>query len=70
MRLKSNRDQDRVHLRDMIDVGLVDREMLLGLPPELASRLDALLNEAVLEILPTVASTPHLLHRKEKYHRP
>ena len=28
MKLLANRDQDRVHLRDMIDVGLVGREML------------------------------------------
>lgn len=46
MKLMANRDQDRVHLRDMIDVGLVDRNFLAGLPSELASRLDALLSEA------------------------
>jgi hypothetical protein len=46
MKLMANRDQDRVHLRDMIDVGLVTRDMLEALPPELASRLDALLSEA------------------------
>jgi hypothetical protein len=46
MKLMSNRDQDRVHLRDMIDVGLIDRVMLVSLPPELASRLEALLIEA------------------------
>ncbi|HXG09870.1 MAG TPA: hypothetical protein VNK04_08790 [Gemmataceae bacterium] len=46
MKLMSNRDQDRVHLRDLIDVGLVGRELLQGLPPELAERLDALLTEA------------------------
>jgi len=46
MKLMSNRDQDRVHLRDLIDVGLVGRELLPPLPPELASRLDALLSEA------------------------
>ena len=46
MKLMSNRDQDRVHLRDMIDVGLVQRDLLQTLPPELASRLDALLSEA------------------------
>jgi hypothetical protein len=46
MKLMSNRDQDRVHLRDMIEVGLVGRELLPPLPPELASRLDALLSEA------------------------
>ncbi len=45
MKLMSNRDQDRVHLRDLIEVGLVEREMLIGLPPALASRLDALLTE-------------------------
>lgn len=46
MKLMSNRDQDRVHLRDLIDVGLVSRDLLQTLPPELASRLDALLSEA------------------------
>lgn len=45
MKLMSNRDQDRVHLRDMIEVGLIQRELSLGLPPELADRLDALLSE-------------------------
>jgi hypothetical protein len=42
----ANRDQDRVHLRDMIDVGLVDRTFLEGLPSELAGRLAALLSDA------------------------
>jgi len=46
MKLMSNRDQDRVHLRDLIDVGLTDRDLLQTLPPELASRLEALLSEA------------------------
>ncbi|MCE9544106.1 MAG: hypothetical protein K8T25_01070 [Planctomycetia bacterium] len=46
MKLMSNRDQDRVHLRDLIEVGLVPRDLLQTLPPELASRLDALLSEA------------------------
>jgi hypothetical protein len=46
MKLQSNRDQDRVHLRDMIDVGLVDRAVLESLPPTLAARLDALLSES------------------------
>jgi hypothetical protein len=46
MKLMSNRDQDRVHVRDLIDVGLVQRELLTALPPELASRLGALLSEA------------------------
>jgi hypothetical protein len=45
-KLMANRDRDRVHLRDMIDVGLIDRSMLEGLPAELAARLDALLMDA------------------------
>jgi hypothetical protein len=45
MKLMANRDQDRVHLRDLIDVGLVDRGFLRDLPPDLASRLDGLLAE-------------------------
>jgi hypothetical protein len=46
MKLVANRDQDRVHLRDLIDVGLVSRDILAGLPAELAERLDVLLREA------------------------
>ena len=46
MKLQSDRDQDRVHLRDMIDVGLIGRDLLAGLPSPLAVRLDALLAEA------------------------
>ncbi len=46
MKLMSNRDQDRVHLRDLIDVGLVGRDLLAELPPDLATRLDALLAES------------------------
>jgi hypothetical protein len=46
MKLMANRDQDRVHLRDMIDVGLVGRELLGGLPPSLAQRLEVLLAES------------------------
>jgi hypothetical protein len=46
MKLMANRDQDRVHLRDLIDVGLVERDLVSSLPPELADRLDALLSES------------------------
>lgn len=45
MKLMANRDHDRAHLRDMIDVGLVDRALLAGLPPELTERLERLLTE-------------------------
>jgi hypothetical protein len=45
MKLMANRNHDRAHLEDMIDVGLLGRDLLARLPPELASRLDALLTE-------------------------
>jgi hypothetical protein len=45
MKLMSNRDQDRVHLRDMIDVGLVDRMTCGDLPWQLEDRLNTLLVE-------------------------
>jgi len=46
MKLMSNRDQDRVHLRDMIDVGLVGRDLVGELPASLAERLQVLLSES------------------------
>jgi hypothetical protein len=46
MKLMANRDQDRLHLRDLIDVGLVGRDLLVGLPVDLAARLETLLTEA------------------------
>jgi hypothetical protein len=45
MKLLSNRDRDRVHLTDMIEVGLIGRDMLAGLTPALANRLESLLSE-------------------------
>jgi hypothetical protein len=44
MKLTSFRDKDRTHLRDLIEVGLVDREWLTRLQPELALRLKELLD--------------------------
>ena len=46
MKLLSYRDRDRVHLADMIEVGLIGREMLAELTPQLAGRLETLLSEA------------------------
>jgi hypothetical protein len=46
MKLMANRDQDRVHLRDLVAVELVDRALLKDLPDELTNRLEALLQEA------------------------
>jgi hypothetical protein len=45
MKLVANRDQDRVHLRDMIGVGLVDRKLAGQLPTELRIKLEPLLSE-------------------------
>jgi hypothetical protein len=44
MKLMSNRDKDRTHLRDLIDVGLIDRSWLQKLQPELAERLKQILD--------------------------
>ncbi len=44
MKLNSYRDKDKTHLRDLLDVGLVDASWLPRLPPELAARLQALLD--------------------------
>lgn len=44
MKLTSNRRKDQVHLLDLIEVGLVDREWLDRVPPALAPRLQELLD--------------------------
>jgi hypothetical protein len=44
MKLNSFRDKDRTHLRDFIEVGLVDQTWINLIPPELASRLQQLLD--------------------------
>lgn len=44
MKLNAFRDKDRMHVRDMIDVELIDATWLTRLPPELAVRLKELLD--------------------------
>jgi hypothetical protein len=44
MKLMSNRDKDRTHLRDLIGVGLVDSSWLPKLPSQLAGRLQQILD--------------------------
>lgn len=39
MKLTAFRDKDRMHLRDLIEVGLIDRSALANLPATLAERL-------------------------------
>ncbi len=43
MKLTSFRDKDRTHLRDLVDVGLVDASWLEALPAPLSSRLRQIL---------------------------
>ncbi len=45
MKLTSYRDKDRTHLRDFLDVGLIDASWCSRLPAELASRLQQLLRD-------------------------
>ena len=44
IKLTAFRDKDRTHLRDLLDVGLIDATWCLRLPPELATRLQSLLD--------------------------
>jgi hypothetical protein len=44
MKLMSNRDKDRTHVRDLIAVGLVDHSWVAKLPPVLAERLQGILD--------------------------
>lgn len=43
MKLLSNRDKDRTHLRDLVGVGLIDDSWLSRVPAELADRLRIIL---------------------------
>jgi|SRR5581483_4267439 len=44
MKLTSFRDKDRTHLRDLLDVGLIDASWPARLPEPLASRLQSLID--------------------------
>ena len=44
MKLTSFRDKDRVHLRDLMEVGLVDESWIERVPPQLRPRLQQLLD--------------------------
>jgi hypothetical protein len=44
MKLTSFRDKDRVHLRDLLEVGLIDADWRQRFPPELAARLQELID--------------------------
>ena len=44
VKLTSFRNKDRMHLRDLLDVGLVDEQWVSRLPNELAARLQELID--------------------------
>ncbi len=44
MKLTSFRDKDRTHLRDLLEVGLIDASWCPRFPPELAARLQELVD--------------------------
>lgn len=44
MKLSAFRDKDRMHLRDLLEVGLVDKDWMAALPPSLAQRLRLILD--------------------------
>ena len=44
IKLTAFRDKDRIHLRDLIDVGLVDASWPSRFPPVLSQRLQSLLD--------------------------
>lgn len=44
MKLTSFRDKDRTHLRDMLEIGLIDETWLDRFPPELSARLRSLID--------------------------
>ncbi|MGH7169426.1 MAG: nucleotidyltransferase family protein [Gemmataceae bacterium] len=44
VKLTAFRDKDRVHLRDLLDVGLIDASWSARLPSELAARLQTLID--------------------------
>ena len=44
IKLTAYRDKDRTHLRDLIDVGLIDASWLTRIPAELSARLKSLLD--------------------------
>lgn len=45
MKLTSFRDKDRTHLRDMLDIGLIDGTWIAKVPSELSPRLQQLLDD-------------------------
>ena len=45
IKLTANRDKDRTHIRDLIEVGLIDSDWVNQLPTELGQRLQKILDD-------------------------
>ena len=45
IKLTANRDKDRTHIRDLIEVGLIDNDWVNQLPAELGQRLQKILDD-------------------------
>ncbi|MFI5385084.1 MAG: hypothetical protein ACHQ50_03095 [Fimbriimonadales bacterium] len=45
IKLTAFRDKDRTHLRDMLDVGLIDKSWVSDLPTDLGQRLQSLIDD-------------------------
>ncbi len=45
IKLTAFRDKDRTHLRDLLAVGLIDASWVSRYPPELAQRLQSLIDD-------------------------
>jgi len=44
IKLTAFRDKDRTHLRDLLEVGLIDKSWCPRFPPELSARLQSLVD--------------------------
>jgi len=44
IKLTAFRDKDRTHLRDLLEVGLLDQSWVIRFPPELGARLQLLID--------------------------
>jgi len=45
IKLTAFRDKDRTHLRDLLDIGLIDQTWIARYPPQLAERLQLLIDD-------------------------
>ena len=68
VKLTAFRDKDRTHLRDLIDIGLVDTQWLAKLPSNLANRLAQLLETPKAEPRAPASAARDLAGARRKRH--